>query len=309
MLDYFYLGLYYALRFFVKIAPKCVLKGFLKSLASAFYHLDKKHTNIMRVNLKMCFAALKDDEIERLIKKNYYNFALFGAEFLLNQNTTKEQILSKISFENEELFNSVLSQNRPIIVQTAHYGNWELFSLAMAARYGAVSIIGRALDSGKMNEILSANRTRFDIELIEKKSAVKQALKALNNRRLLGILVDQNTAKNEGLECEFFSHKIMHTHAASVFASKSGAIIIPAFIERNENKDKSKDNSKDDSFKIVFYEPIDMQVLSQNHSKEEALRLATQAQSDATAAQISKKPDEYFWMHKKFKCFYENSYA
>ena len=301
MLDYFYLGLYYTLRFFVKISPKCVLKGFLKSLASAFYHLDKKHTNIMRVNLKMCFTTLKDDEIERLIKKNYYNFALFGAEFLLNQNTTKEQILSKISFENEELFNSVLSQNRPIIVQTAHYGNWELFSLAMAARYGAVSIIGRALDSAKMNEILSANRTRFDIELIEKKSAVKQALKALNNRRLLGILVDQNTAKNEGLECEFFSHKIMHTHAASVFASKSGAIIIPAFIERDE--------SKDDSFKIVFYEPIDMQVLSQNHSKEEALRLATQAQSDATAAQISKKPDEYFWMHKKFKCFYKDSYA
>ena len=301
MLDYFYLGLYYALRFLVKFSPKCVLKGFLKSLASAFYHLDKKHTNIMRVNLKMCFASLKDDEIEKLIKKTYYNFALFGAEFFLNQNTTKEQILSKISFENEELFNSVLSQNRPIIVQTAHYGNWELFSLAMAARYGAVSIIGRALDSAKMNEILSANRTRFDIELIEKKSAVKQALKALNNRRLLGILVDQNTAKNEGLECEFFSYKIMHTHAASVFASKSGAIIIPAFIERNENKD--------DSFKIVFYEPIDMQVLSQNHSKEEALRLATQAQSDATAAQISKKPDEYFWMHKKFKCFYENSYA
>ena len=301
MLDYFYLGLYHTLRFLVRTAPKCVLKGFLKSLASAFYHLDKKHTNIMRVNLKMCFATLKDDEIERLIKKNYYNFALFGAEFLLNQNTTKEQILSKISFENEELFNSVLSQNRPIIVQTAHYGNWELFSLAMAARYGAVSIIGRALDSAKMNEILSANRTRFDIELIEKKSAVKQALKALNNRRLLGILVDQNTAKNEGLECEFFSHKIMHTHAASVFASKSGAIIIPAFIERDE--------SKDDSFKIVFYEPIDMQVLSQNHSKEEALKLATQAQSDATAAQISKKPDEYFWMHKKFKCFYENSYA
>ena len=301
MLDYFYLGLYHALRFLVKFSPKCVLNGFLKSLASAFYHLDKKHTNIMRVNLKMCFASLKDDEIERLIKKNYYNFALFGAEFLLNQNTTKEQILSKISFENEELFNSVLSQNRPIIVQTAHYGNWELFSLAMAARYGAVSIIGRALDSAKMNEILSANRTRFDIELIEKKSAVKQALKALNNRRLLGILVDQNTAKNAGLECEFFSHKIMHTHAASVFASKSGAIIIPAFIERDE--------SKDDSFKIVFYEPIDMQVLSQNHSKEEALKLATQAQSDATAAQISKKPDEYFWMHKKFKCFYENNYA
>lgn len=301
MLDYFYLGLYNFARFVVKALPKRALKSFLRALSSAFYTIDKKHTNIMRVNLKMCFATLKDDEIERLIKKNYYNFALFGSEFLLNQNTTKEQILSKISFENEELFNSVLSQNRPIIVQTAHYGNWELFSLVMAARYGAVSIIGRALDSGKMNEILSANRTRFDIELIEKKSAVKPVLKALNNRRLLGILVDQNTAKSEGLECEFFSHKIMHTHAASVFASKSGAIIIPAFIERDE--------SKDDSFKIVFYEPIDMQVLSQNHSKDEALRLATQAQSDATAAQISKKPDEYFWMHKKFKCFYEDSYA
>lgn len=301
MLDYFYLGLYYFVSFVVKILPKTLLKGFLRLLSAAFYHLDKKHTNIMRVNLKMCFANLEKSEIERLIKKNYYNFALFGTEFLLNQNANKEQILSKISFENEGLFKEVLSQNRPIIVQTAHYGNWELFSLAMAAKFGAVSIIGRELDSPKMNEILSINRSRFDIELIEKKSAVKPVLKALNNRRLLGILVDQNTAKSEGLECEFFSHKIMHTHAASVFASKTGAIIIPAFIQRDE-KDE-------DSFKIIFYEPIDMEILSQNHSKDQAIQIATQAQSDATAAQIRRKSDEYFWMHKKFKCFYEDSYA
>ena len=66
---------------------------------------------------------------------------------------------------------------------------------------------------------------------------------------------------------------------------------------------------KSTRFPNASHDRSDKPVLSQNHSKEGAIKLATQAQSDATAAQISKKPDEYFWMHKKFKCFYENSYA
>ena len=109
---------------------------------------------------------------------------------------------------------------------------------------------------------------------------------------MLGILVDQD-AGFEGIECEFFGKKIMHTPVASVFAQKLNALIIPLFARRNGESVTD----------IEFYEPIDINEISEN-----AVQIATQMQSDATKKVIETGPDEYFWMHKKFNHYYEESY-
>ncbi|ALV65379.1 lipid A biosynthesis lauroyl acyltransferase [Campylobacter fetus] len=293
MSDMIYLFLYKFFKFIVTYTPQSLQSPFFTALAYIFYKFDKKHTNIMRVNLKMCFPEFTEQKIEKIIKATYRNFGYFGADFLRNQDSTKENILNKVSFKNENILLNALATKRPIIVQTAHYGNWELFSLAMAAKFGSVSIVGRNLDSSVMDQILSKNRTKFDIELIPKDGGARDILKALKNRRILGILVDQNTAKKDGVQCEFFGKKIMHTPAASIFASKTGAIIIPAFIKRI-SRDKNE---------ICFFKEI----LVENYEGDK-LQKATQAQSDATKQMIKDKPDEYFWMHKKFKHFYEEIY-
>lgn len=293
MKDYCYLFLYFLLKFIATYTPMFIQNLFFRALAYLFYKFDAKHTQIMRTNLKMCFADFKNEKIEKIIRQTYRNFGYFGADILRNQNSSKEKILSKVVFKNKDILLDAIKTNRPIIVTTAHYGNWELFSLAMAAYFGAVSIIGRNLDSKVMDKILVKNRTKFDIELIPKNGGAKKILRALNSKRLLGILVDQNTAKKDGIECKFFDKKIMHTPAASIFALKTDAIIIPAFIKRI-SQDKNE---------IKFFDPILIENL-----KDKKIQLATQAQSDALAEMIKEKPDEYFWMHKKFKHFYEEIY-
>ncbi|MBQ9877179.1 MAG: lipid A biosynthesis acyltransferase, partial [Campylobacter sp.] len=257
-----------------------------------FYKFDKKHYRIMSVNLGFCFPNLNKNEIDKIIKSTYKNFAFFAYDFLKNQNLDKEQILAKVNFINSHFLENAINSGRPIIVQTAHYGNWEITSLAIAAKYGKMSIVGRKLDSVAMDKILTKNRVKFDIELISKKGGVKEMLRALKNGRMLGILVDQN-AGDEGIECEFFGKKISHTPVASVFAQKLNALIVPLFARRNGE-------SMTD---IEFYEPIDINEISEN-----AVQIATQMQSDATKKVIETGPDEYFWMHKKFNHYYEESY-
>ena len=164
----------------------------------------------------------------------------------------------------------------------------------MGAKFGKMSIVGRKLDNVAMDKILTKNRVKFDIELISKKGGAKEMLRALKNGRMLGILVDQN-AGDEGIECEFFGKKISHTPAASVFAQKLNALIVPAFARRNLENPNLTD--------FEFYEPIDINEISEN-----AVQIATQMQSDATKKVIETGPDEYFWMHKKFNHYYEESY-
>lgn len=295
MRDLLYLFLYRFFKFLIFILPEFILDSVLNFIALLFYKFDKKHTKIIRANLNFAYEnELSEQEREEIIKGTYKNYAKFAVNFIKNQNTTKQKVLDLVSFKNVEIFENALKSNRALIVQTAHYGEWELFALAMAAKFGKAAVVGRELDSPAMQKILAANRTQFDILMIDKTGGARKIIKSIKERRPVGILVDQNTAKSDGIEVNFFGKKVLHTPAASILAQKTHALIIPAFIRKKDDK----------TSEICFFEPIDVK----EFGKDEAILKATQAQADITEKFIRQKPDEYFWFHKRFKHFNEEIY-
>ena len=295
-MDRLYLAGFYTLKFLIFIMP-CSLQNMLaKFMAFAFMKLKKKRFHVVMTNLDLAFGETKTKEEKlEIAKKCYYNFAKYlGINFILNQNTTKQKILEKVVFKNEHFLLDAIKSGKPIIVTTAHFGQWEIFGLAVAAHFGPSSVLGRKLDSSVMDKILRANRAQFDVELIDKNGGAKDILKALKARRIVGILVDQNTAPKDGIKVQFFGKDVLHTPAASVLAQKTNALIINAFIyQKGENLNE-----------ICFEQPIDISTFD----KEEAVQKATQMQCSACEAMVRARPEEYFWFHQRFKRFYENEY-
>lgn len=295
-MDRLYLAGFYTLKFLIFILPSSLQNLLAKFLAFAFMKLKKKRFYIVMTNLNLAFGETKSKEEKiEIAKKCYYNFAKYlGINFILNQNTTKQKILKQVVFKNEHFLLDAMKSGRPIIVTTAHFGQWEIFSLAVAAHFGPSSVLGRKLDSSVMDKILRANRAQFDVELIDKNGGAKDILKALKARRLVGILVDQNTAPQDGIKVQFFGKDVLHTPAASVLAQKTNALIINAFIyQKGENLNE-----------ICFEQPIDISTFD----KEDAVQKATQMQCSACEEMVRAKPEEYFWFHQRFKRFYENEY-
>ena len=295
-MDRLYLAGFYTLKFLIFILPSSLQNLLAKFLAFAFMKLKKKRFHIVMTNLDLAFGETKSKEEKlEIAKKCYYNFAKYlGINFILNQNTTKQKILKQVVFKNEHFLLDAMKSGRPIIVTTAHFGQWEIFGLAVAARFGASSVLGRKLDSSVMDKILRANRAQFDVELIDKDGGAKDILKALKARRIVGILVDQNTAPKDGIKVQFFGKDVLHTPAASVLAQKTNALIINAFIyQKGENLNE-----------ICFEQPIDISTFD----KEDAVQKATQMQCSACEEMVRARPEEYFWFHQRFKRFYENEY-
>ena len=295
-MDRLYLAGFYTLKFLIFILPSSFQKMLAKFLAFAFMKLKKKRFHVVMTNLDLAFGETKTKEEKlEIAKKCYYNFAKYlGINFILNQNTTKQKILKQVVFKNEHFLLDAIRSGRPIIVTTAHFGQWEIFPLAVAAHFGPSSVLGRKLDSSVMDKILRANRAQFDVELIDKDGGAKDILKALKARRIVGILVDQNTAPKDGIKVQFFGKDVLHTPAASVLAQKTNALIINAFIyQKGENLNE-----------ICFEEPIDISTFD----KEDAVQKATQMQCSACEEMVRARPEEYFWFHQRFKRFYENEY-
>ena len=295
-MDRLYLAGFYTLKFLIFILPSSLQNMLAKFLAFAFMKLKKKRFHVVMTNLDLAFGETKSKEEKlEIAKKCYYNFAKYlGINFILNQNTTKQKILKQVVFKNEHFLLDAMKSGRPIIVTTAHFGQWEIFGLAVASHFGPSSVLGRKLDSSVMDKILRANRAQFDVELIDKDGGAKDILKALKARRIVGILVDQNTAPKDGIKVQFFGKDVLHTPAASVLAQKTNALIINAFIyQKGENLNE-----------ICFEQPIDISTFD----KEDAVQKATQMQCSACEEMVRARPEEYFWFHQRFKRFYENEY-
>jgi KDO2-lipid IV(A) lauroyltransferase len=232
-------------------------------------------------NLNIAFGdTISEQEKKSIIQKAYKNLLIYLSDFIYNTGISKDELLKKVNFENRDIVDRYKDKN--IIFITAHYGNWELLSLAIGAFIKKITIVGRDLDSQVMQKILKHHREQFDIELVSKKGAIKNLIKAINNNRTIGLLVDQNTSDRDGIIVNFFGKEVRHTPTAMLLANKFDAVVIPAFITTDDYK----------NYTIRFYEPV----------------TSTQEESDIIERVVREKPEEWFWFHRRWKNRYSELY-
>lgn len=297
MLDILYLFLFKVFAFFVKITPYRVLSFICLFLAFISKIILAKQAKIVNINLDFAFnKTMSKQEKQTLINDVFKNLFFYLANFARNLRADKKTLLNSVTFIHSQRLQKLLDEKQKIVFITAHYGNWELLPKAITAHFGIkMAVVGRELDSKSLNRYVEESRNSFGVSLINKHGAMKKLLKTLKDGDTVGVLVDQNTADNEGLIVDFFQKEARHTPVASILARRFDAAILPAFIESDDRQ----------NFRIEFYEPIYSQKTSES---DKDIQQCTQAQSDVIEAQIRKKPNEWFWFHKRWKNRYEEIY-
>lgn len=293
-MDNLYLALYHSLRIFAKL-PICVLKKIGHFIGFLAYHLDKKHRKIVLKNFDICFLDMSEEEKIKTTKNLYKNYGEYIFWYFKLLNMSKDEILNIVEFKNEQILQSSIDKEEKIVFITAHFGMWELLPSAVAMKFGKkIAIVGRDLDSKKMNEVLEKNREKNGIKLISKFGGAKQMIKSLKNGYALGILTDQDCDLREGFVYEINGYKLTQSKIASKIVLKHNAAMIFTYIYKEKDK-----------FVIEFFEKIYQDDSLDEMTNEEIL---TKKQLEVTSHFWTKYKDEYFWFHKRFKSFHEDEY-
>ena len=259
---------------------------YIKILAKLLYLINNKRKKVVSTNLDLVFPSLSSKEKEILAKKIYENFVFNIKELIKNRTITKEKLKEKVEFVGLEKVESYL--DKPVIFISAHYGNWEMMPLILGGVLELpMTVVVRDFKNKFLNNFFKSNREKFNIQTINKKGALKGLMKAIKEGRSVGIFVDQNTAKNEGIEVEMFGLRALHTPTAALLSKKFNTPIIPVFIQYENKK-----------YKIIFKEPI----------VEKDISNSVQLQSNEIEKMIKEKPQEWYWFHRRFKHFYEDKY-
>ncbi len=287
MSEYLYLVAYKSFAFFLKILPESWLDGIIKTLAHFAYIASKKRRQVIHANLDLCFPEMSESEKKAIGIHSYQNLLYSIASFI-----KADSALAEISYHDKHYIENLLKEHKKIILITAHYGMWEVLSPAIALGFNIpFSVVGRELDSPLMQGYLKKGRERVGIELINKNGALKGMIKALNQGRVLGLLVDQSLPISRGgVDVQFFGKTVTQTAAASILAHKFDAAIVPIFISSEDFKHHH----------VRCYPPI---MIDKNVPKEEDIKRLNQAQADIIQKVIESNPKEWFWSHKRFKVY------
>ncbi|CAA6820039.1 MAG: Unknown protein [uncultured Sulfurovum sp.] len=297
MRDYFYLGLYKTFGLILTILPRKAIIKLMKGLAWFAYTLSKKHQHIIHQNLDLAFAKqLSNKEKKRIGIDAFSNLIDTTFGIIYRDKMDKNKVIENVTFKNEEFIKAYQKENKQFILVTGHYGNWELLSQSIAIKFDLTLVgVGRELDSKVMDDLLIKNRERFNVEMVYKKGAMKGCIRAINQKKIVGILTDQHLPLAQSINVDFFNHKATHTPLASILSRKFGIDLVPAYISTDDYE----------HYTVSIHPPI-KSLRTDNQEKD--LKQMTQAQAKILEEVIRNNPNQWFWQHKRWKDFYKELY-
>lgn len=256
------------------------------------YLMDSRHRGIALKNLNNAFPDIDGGRINLIAKRAFENLGRSATETIYIASR-KPQMLHKtfnewITIEGRDNINTAAEKGKGIILLSAHFGNWELWGIVHAGNGYPLNAIARPLDNPWIERLLSSFRSVTGTRVIPKRGALKETLKSLKNREGVVILIDQNTALNEGVFVDFFGTPASTGRGPALIAMKSGSPVIPFFIIR-EGKYRHR---------IVYCHEIPVH---KSNNIEEDVLINTENFTKVVELYIRKYPEQWFWMHQRWK--------
>jgi len=269
------------------------MKYLLIFLAKFVYLIDYKHKRYSKINLDLVYKdTISLERKNEIIQNSYYNLFFNLYEHIENEFLGLEELEKKITIINEDIILSALKEEKKIILISAHYGNWEYITSYISLKYSPTTMVGRPLNNKYLNEDLRVAREKHNSEMLDKKGSAKGLIKALRDNRIVGLAIDQHVPVNRGELIKFLGHDAVQTDSSTRIAIKTGAVIIPVFFIKDDFR----------KYTIKFCPEIDPSLYDNDVNK------ITQLQADAMSNQILEKPDDWFWLHRRWKDIYLGIY-
>ncbi|RPH51860.1 MAG: hypothetical protein EHM85_05120 [Desulfobacteraceae bacterium] len=276
--------------------PKSIIGFVGKTLGMLIYYLDIPHRRIVKRNLKFAFPEWNDKKIAIIAGRVFQNLGLTILEIIQLALFSKEDFLRNIRIRGEDHLLNAIEGGKGIIIISAHLGNWEAASLFSPCYFGyPITVVARRIESGIINSWILKLRTRFGNSIIDKEGALPEMMQTLRSGKILALLIDQGTKKSEGVELAFFGKKVTVTPAAAMLALRCKSPVIPVFCVRGE----------DQKLTIIIEPPV--QLVRTNDLRDD-LKTNTQIMTDVIEKAVRKYPDQWLWLHKRWKRFYPELY-
>lgn len=280
--------LLWSLTGLVNLLPLRVALGVGWLIGAFFFHVLRFRTIEAQRRLKEVFGdRFTDKERRRIAWLSFRNICFNAVEAARFHKLTPEQMRRMPLYRSIERVHSAYKQNGPLIVATAHMGNWDLAGVASKLDGMPIFSIARRQKNPLTDELLNQMRNATGMEVVLNDSRVLQnVVRQLKKGGVLAILPDVRS-RTEALSIDFLDGKANLGAGAALFAQMANCPIYPVVLTR---RGWTQHDCK--VFDPIFPDPA-------ADKKEDWQRMMQQLVS-VLDAEIRANPEQYFWFNKRW---------
>ncbi|MBI80272.1 MAG: hypothetical protein CMQ51_07600 [Gammaproteobacteria bacterium] len=281
---YFVTWIFYLLMRLLALLPHHLQISIGKILGKIIHIFARKRRKIADSNIKICFPRLNQEEKINLRKKHFECLGISLTELSMAWFGSKEKIRSLIKINGKENLEIALSKGKGVILFCGHFTTFEFFFPALESVYPKISAMYRSQKNELLNKIMTKGRER-SIDHLYPEENVRDMIKSLSNNYIVWYAPDQSYQQKYSSLINFFGIPTMTNTATSRIAKISGAAVLTYFCKRLPNNK---------GYILDIGKPI-------KNFPTGNINLDTQYLMDELQSYIKECPEQYNWIHRKFK--------
>ena len=277
------------IRIFCGISRKSAL-SLGRYLGIIAFHILRSERRKALSGLKVAFeGSMSNGAIGKIALESFVNLGKNAADAVRLRTMSKKEIMKLVRAEGLENFDAALAEGKGTIAITGHLSNWELLAAYVSSVGYPLNVVGKPLYDPRFDRILVGMRGRWGMNNIARGKETRDIVRALRKGELVAFLIDQDT-RASGTFVDFFGRPSHTPTGPALLAMKLGSPVVPVSIHREV----------DETYHVRVGKRVEL--------VDGDLRLNTERCSKAVEKEIREHPEEWVWMHERWKTKPEGGY-
>ncbi|MBQ2040195.1 MAG: lysophospholipid acyltransferase family protein [Thermoguttaceae bacterium] len=291
-LDYL---VYLIVRVFICAAQSISLEvsqRFAETLSFLFCDILRVRGKLVDTNLSHAFPELSKKERKEIARQMWTHLFLMVAEVAHGPRQMHGlNWWRNVRIENGSKMFAALQADRPMILITAHFGNFEMGGYILGLLGYPTFSVARKLDNPYLNDFISSFRGQTGQYIIDKNEGYEDILTVLGQNGVMAFLADQSAGK-KGAWINFFNRPASAYKAMALLSMQYDAPIFICFATRTDDRPMH--------FTMRMVDSLDPRELPPDVSTVQQI---TQWHASRLEEQIRLAPNQYWWLHNRWKTY------
>ena len=261
-----------------------------RGMARLFTDVIPIRARLLEENLQTAFPNSTREERRSLVFKMWEHVLLMGMEIawaprrIRDLNWPEHVRLTRVL-----PLMSLLHQDRPIILVTGHFGNFELGGFLLGVLTYPTHSVARTLDNPYLDRFIRRFRESTGQFLISKNGGAGEIINVLENHGVVAFLADQS-AGPKGCKVDFFGKPASTFKAIALLSLQYKAPLVVCYSLRRNNEPLQFDMHV-----TGILDPLLLPPEIQN------VKDVTQWYTKKLEEGIRENPEQYWWIHRRWK--------
>jgi KDO2-lipid IV(A) lauroyltransferase len=255
-----------------------------RALGRLLYRLLRRRRHIAAVNLALCFPDLTPAARQQLLRKHFASLGITLIEHGLAWWASDAMVRRLVELRGFENVERAIAGGRGVILLSGHFGALEFSGRAFRLSCPTAAGFYRPSRNPLVDEILRRVRKKSAPTLIPKQ-ALRQVVRALRQGVPVWYAPDQSYRRAKSALVPFCGEPAMTTTALTELARLGNAAVVPLLPTRLPDGG---------GYRIEMLPALEN--FPGASPEDDARRV-----NEILEAHIRKVPEQYYWLHRRFK--------